>query len=81
MIERNEYFNLKREIKTLSYNNILKLYEEMQLDDEERKLLDNFYRNKSRVQTCMEIGMSFDTYTKHMKLLFTKINNYKNTLK
>lgn len=81
MIERNEYFNLKKEIRILSYNNILKLCEEMGLDEEERILLINFYRNKSRVQTCMEIGMSFDTYTKHMKLLFSKINNYKNTLK
>lgn len=80
MIDKETYLNLKREIKYLSYNNIIKLCEDMNLNTEEKMLLLNFYENKTRISTCMEMGMSEDTYTNHMKVLFTKINNYKNTL-
>ena len=80
MIDKNTYLNLKTEIKHLCRKNIIELCDNMELNQEERQLLINFYDNKSRIQTCMEMGMSQDTYTTHMKLLFTKIHNYKNTL-
>lgn len=80
MIDKNTYLNLKREIKCLCRKNVLELCDNMNLNQEERNLLLNFYDNKSRVQGSMEVGMSLDTYTTHMKLLFTKIYNYKNTL-
>ena len=80
MIDKNTYLSLKREIKHLCRKNIIELCDNMELNQEERQLLINFYDNKSRIQTCMEMGMSQDTYTTHMKLLFTKIYNYKNTL-
>ena len=80
MIDRETYFNLKLEIKYLSYNNVIKLCENMNLNTEEKTLLLNFYENKTRVSTCMEMGISEDVYTNNMKKLFTKIYNYKNTL-
>lgn len=81
MIDKNTYLNLKREIRCLSYNNILELCDNMKLDKEERQLLLDFYKKKKAIQTCMEICISPNTYTNHMKILFTKIYNYKNTLK
>ncbi len=80
MIERNDYFNLKREIKNMSYNNVLKLCENMMLNTEEKKLLVYFYDGKTKVQTCMDFHIGSTTYTTRMKQLFTKIYNYKNTL-
>ena len=80
MIDKNTYLNLKREIRYLSYNNILELCDNMKLDKEERQLLIDYYKKKKAIQTCMETNISPNTYTNHMKILFTKIYNYKNTL-
>ena len=81
MIDKKTYLNLKKEIRCLSYNNILKLCDDMQLNDEERTLLLAFYDKKKYIQVCMEQNIGKNTYTNHMKILFTKIYNYKNTLK
>lgn len=81
MIDKNTYLNLKREIRYLSYNNLIELCDSMKLDKEERQLLLDFYKKKKAIHTCMEINISPNTYTNHMKILFTKIYNYKNTLK
>ena len=80
MIDKETYLNLKKEIKCLSYNNVLNLCKDMNLDTEEKQLLLDFYNKKTMVQVCMEHGMSYNTYTNHMKVLFSKIYNYKNTL-
>ena len=80
MIDKETYLNLKIEIRCISYNNVLELCESMKLDKEERQLLLDFYNKKTMVQVCMEHGMSYNTYTNHMKVLFSKIYNYKNTL-
>lgn len=81
MIDKNTYLNLKREIRYLSYNNLLELCDSMKLDTEERQMLIDFYQKKKAIHTCMELGISQNTYTNHMKIIFTKIYNYKNTLK
>lgn len=81
MIDKNTYLNLKKEIKCLSYNNILKLCKDLKLNEEEKKLLLYFYEGKSRTQTCMDLCIGTTYYTEHMKILFSKIHNYKNTLK
>lgn len=80
MIDKNTYLNLKKEIRCLSYNNVLELCDNMQLDKYEKQLLIDFYKKKKAIQTCMENGISINTYTNHMKIIFTKIYNYKNTL-
>lgn len=81
MIDKNTYLNLKREIRYMSRNNVLKLCDEMMLNKEERVLLLNFYDNETVIHTCMELSFGSTTYNKKIKSLFTKIYNYKNTLK
>ena len=81
MIDRNTYINLKHEIKYMSRPDILKLCDNMMLDKEERTLLINFYDNKMIIGTCMELNFGTTTYNKKIKALFTKIYNYKNTLR
>lgn len=80
MLDKTTYLNLKKEVKCLCRKNVITLCDEMELSEEERKLLMYFYDGKTRVQTCMEMCVSPTYYNNHMKILFSKINNYKNTL-
>ena len=80
MLDKKGYLNLKKEIKFMCRTNVLKLCDDIQLNDEERKLLLYFYDGKSRIQTCMEMCISITYYTEHLKIIFNKINDYKNTL-
>ena len=81
MIDKNTYINLKHEIRYMPRTSVLKLCEDMILNEEERVLLLNFYDNKMVIQTCMQLNIGTTSYNKRIKMLFTKINNYKNTLK
>ena len=81
MIDKETYFNLKSEIRLTPYTSIIKLCEEMNLDDEEQRLLLDFYKGKKVIQICMESAMCPNTFTYRLKKLLTKIYNYKNTLK
>lgn len=80
MLDKTTYLNLKKEVKCLCRKKVITLCDEMELSEEERKLLMYFYDGKTRVQTCMEMCVSPTYYNNHMKILFSKINNYKNTL-
>lgn len=81
MLDKREYLNLKKEIKCLCCKNILKLCEDMELNEEEKEMLMYFYDGKSRARTCIDLCISSTYYSEHMKILFNKINDYKNTLK
>lgn len=80
MLDKKTYLNLKKTIKCMCRKNVLKLCDDMELNKEERDLLMYFYDGKTRIQTCIELSISETYYKNHMKILFTKINDYKNTL-
>ena len=79
MIDKKTYLQLKKEIKCLCHKNALDLCNDMGLSGEDRDLLLSLADNKSKVQTCMELCISYDTYTFHLKQVLTKVYNYKNT--
>ncbi len=81
MLNKREYLNLKKEIKCLCRKNVLKLCEDMELNEEEKEILLYFYDGKSRARTCIDLCISSTYYSEHMKILFNKIHDYKNTLK
>ena len=81
MLDKKTYLDLKKEVKCLCRKNIIILCDEMGLNEEERQLLMYFYDGKTKVQTCMDLCISPTYYHNHMKILFTKINDYKNTFK
>lgn len=81
MLDKKAYLDLKKEVKCLCRKNVISLCDEIELNEEERKLLMYFYDGKSKVQTCMDLSVSPTYYNNHMKILFTKINDYKNTFK
>lgn len=79
MINKERYHFMKRQIKCLCRKNVQKLCKDMELTDYETKLLLNYYDKMSKVETCMSLGISGTTYSNDMKILFSKIYNYKNT--
>ena len=79
MIDKKEYLALKREIKCLCRANVVKLCNDMELNTEERTLLLSFYDGKSRTRVCYDMAISDVYYKTHMKKLFSKIKDYKNT--
>ena len=81
MIDKNTYLQLKREIKYLCRASVIKLADDMELNTEERNLLMSFYEGKTRTRVCYDMSISTTYYREHMKMLFSKIYDYKNTLK
>jgi len=81
MIDKNTYLQLKKEIRCYPCNHVLDLCDSMKLNEYEKQLLMNFYNKEKVVHTCMDMGMTSMTYTKHLKEILTKFYNYKNTLK
>lgn len=72
MIDKSTYHVLKQQIRCFCRKNV-------ELTEYEINLLMNYYDKVSRVQTCMDLGISTTTYSNDMKILFSKIYNYKNT--
>lgn len=80
MINKKLYLQLKRDIRCLCRPNLLKLCDEVELNDFERSLLIELYENKTAVDVCMRYNLNKNSYTAYMKKILTKIYNYKNTL-
>lgn len=80
MIDKTTYLNLKKEIKRLCRKNVVKLCDEVELNDNERELLMSFYDDDSRTSTCIKLSISDKYYKTHLKMIFNKIYDYKNTL-
>ena len=80
MIDKKIYHDLKKVIKCLCRRNVIKICDEVELNDEERDLLMSFYEDDSRTTTCMKLSISETYYNKHLKMILNKIYDYKNTL-
>lgn len=79
MLNKKEYLQLKKDIKCFCRKNVVKLCDEMEISDIERTLLMDYYDGEMVQHTCMELGITAPTYNKYMRVLFSKINDYKNT--
>lgn len=79
MIDKSTYHVLKRQIRCFCRNNVEELCKNMELTEYEINLIMKYYDKVSIVQTCMDLGISTTTYSNDMKILFSKIYNYKNT--
>lgn len=79
MLDKKTYLSMKRDIKCMCRNHVKNLCENMELDEFEKKILMNFYNGEKVQKTCMGLGISQPTYTTCMKIILSKINDYKNT--
>ena len=80
MLEKKEYLPMKRDIKCLCRKNLIKLCDDMELNETERTMLIDFYDGQMIQYTCMNLCITAPTYNKYMRTLFCKIKDYKNTL-
>lgn len=81
MLSTKSYLELKQQVKRLCRKSVIELCDDMELNNEEKQLLMYFYDGKSKIATCIDLGFSSTYYSSHMRLLFEKINDYKNTFK
>lgn len=79
MINKEDYIRLKRDIRCMCYTNIVKLCDNMNLNNEERTLLLKYYNGDTRTKICYDMNISAKYYTTHIKVLFSKINDYLKT--
>lgn len=76
MINKSDYHKLKKYLRVQPKVQILHFIDAIQLNDEEAKLLISWYNGDTVVKTCMEHYICQDTYTNHLKKVFSKICNY-----
>jgi len=81
MIDKRTYLDLKKEIKHMCRQNVLNICDDVQLNEDERKLLLSYYDDSSRLYTCLKLCISENYYKKHLKIILNKIYDYKNTFK
>jgi hypothetical protein len=78
MINKSNYHKLKRYLKVQSKVQIEDLIRTLELNEDETSLLRSWYNGDTVVKTCMEHYICEDTYTNHLKKIFSKIYNYFN---
>lgn len=76
MINKSDYHKLKKYLRLMSRPQVRDLIKKMELSDEESKLFLSWYDGDTVVKTCMENYISEDTYTNHLKKIFSKVYNY-----
>lgn len=76
MINKKKYHEIKNYIKVLSRPQIKQLCDDMELTDDEKKLLLETYDGFSVTKICMTHYISNYTYTNNMHIIYSKINNY-----
>jgi len=76
MISKSDYLKLKKYLKLQPKVQIRDLISTLELNDDESKLLLSWYDGNKVIKTCMENYISEDTYTNHLKKIFSKIYNY-----
>lgn len=79
MIDKKLYIQLKKEVRCLCRKNLLKMCEDMELNNFEKDLLLDFYDNKTVVEICMKHNINKNSYIRYLKNIFNKIYDYKNT--
>ena len=79
MIDKKLYIQLKKEVRCLCRKNLLKMCEDMELNNFEKDLLLDFYDNKTVVEICMKHNINKNSYIRYLKNIFNKVYDYKNT--
>ncbi len=80
MISKDVYLDTKRWVKCLCRTNLKQLCEDMELTEYEKKLIIGYHNGDTVVSQCMNLNISKGKYTNDLKLICTKIYNYKSTL-
>lgn len=76
MLSKEQYHELKRELKTRCKPSIVSLCKELDLDDYESAILMCFYNGMSRVEVTFKLHICESKYTHDLKIVLNKIADY-----
>ena len=75
-MNRVQYFELKRYIRTLCTDSVIDLATNVGLNSYETTLLLHINKNNTRVHAALDLGVCESKVTKDTRKIFLKINDY-----
>ena len=76
MLSKEQYHELKRDIKARCKPSIVSLCEELELNDYESTILMCFYNGMSRVEVTFKLHICESKYTHDLKFVLNKVADY-----
>lgn len=75
-MNRRQYFELKRYIRTLCVDSVIDLATNVGLNSYETTLLLHINKNDTRIHTSLDLGVCESKVTKDSRKIFLKLNDY-----
>ena len=75
-MDRNDYFKLKKYIKTLCTDSVTDLATNVGLNSYEKSLLLHINKNDTRIHTSLDLGVCETKVTRDTQKMFRKIYDY-----
>lgn len=75
-MNRRQYFELKRYIRTLCVDSVIDLATNVGLNSYETTLLLHINKNNTRIHTSLDLGVCESKVTKDSRKIFLKLNDY-----
>ena len=75
-MDRRQYFELKRYIRTLCVDSVIDLATNVGLNSYETTILLHINKNNTRIHTSLDLGVCESKVTKDSRKIFLKINDY-----
>lgn len=75
-MDRNDYFKLKKYIKTLCTDSVIDLATNVGLNPYEQSLLLHINKNNTRIHTSLDLGVCESKVTKDTRKIFLKLHDY-----
>lgn len=75
-MDRNDYFKLKKYIKTLCTDSVIDLATNVGLNSYEKSLLLHINKNDTRIHISLDLGICESKVTKDSRKIFIKILDY-----
>ena len=76
MLSKDQYHELKRELKSRCKPSIVDLCKELDLDDYESSIIMAFYNGMSRVEVSFKLNICESKYTRDLKKILNKVADY-----
>jgi hypothetical protein len=75
-MNREQYFELKRYIRTLCMDSVIDLATNVGLNSYETTILLHLNKNDTRIHTSLDLGVCESKVTRDTRKIFLKLNDY-----
>ena len=75
-MNRKQYFELKRYIRTLCMDSVIDLATNVGLNSYETTILLHLNKNDTRIHTSLDLGVCESKVTRDTRKIFLKLNDY-----